>query len=69
VLQHIGRSQHSLDFVKGLIKSQTLLEKGVAAIPPPSVTFDVSGDDITAKIQYTDQVTNSLQFITFTVAP
>jgi len=64
VLAHVGDITGNLPYIEGLIISQMQLEQGVAN---PSVSFDVSGDDVMANIQYTDLQTNSRQFLSFTV--
>ena len=68
VLQHVGDTDFNLPTIEGLIISQVRLEPGVAQSPPPSVTFDIQGDDVTANIEYTDTATNSRQFLAFTVS-
>ena len=65
VLARVGDTEGNLPYIEGLIISQMQLEQGVAN---PQVSFDVSGDDVTANIQYTDLQTNSRQFLSFTVA-
>lgn len=69
ILQHIGDTDANLQIIEGIIIAQAQLEQGVSQSPPPSVTFDISGDDVTANIQYTEQATNSRQFLSFTVTP
>jgi nucleoid-associated protein YgaU len=67
VLQHVGDTDRNLKAIEGLIISQVHMGQGVAQTPPATVTFDISGDTVTANIQYTDQESNSRQFISFTV--
>lgn len=69
ILSHIGDSDYNLPFIESAIIAQVMLEQGVAQSPAPSVTFDVSGDDVTANIQYMSQETDSRQFLSFTVTP
>ena len=68
VLKYVGQANGKLDEIKGLIISQAQLEKGVAQLPSPTVEFTVSGDYVTANVEYTDLDSGSRQFLSFTVS-
>jgi hypothetical protein len=66
VMQYIGDIDNNLQIIEGLINSQVQLEQGATS---PSVTFTSVDGEVIANIQYTDQDTGGLQFLSFTVTP
>lgn len=67
ILEHVGDTMANLGIIEGLCVAQVQLEHGVASQPPPAVAFEMNGDMLTVKVEYTDQDTNSRQFLSFTV--
>ena len=67
VLKYVGSRDSSLKALEGLILSQIQLERGVAQYPAPTVVFVKEGEYLTASIEYTEQDSNSRQFLSFTV--